>query len=84
MLTRLEAVRRRGGLPAPSYAERRRLPRRQQPGKSFVATPAPGDVGPAHETTPKAAQLLFADDSRRDGVLLWLAGHAEPLRRMTG
>ncbi|WP_242187037.1 hypothetical protein [Sphingomonas sp. CARO-RG-8B-R24-01] len=37
-----------------------------------------GDVGPAHETTIAAAQLLSTDDPRRDGVLLWLADHAVP------
>ena len=36
------------------------------------------DVGPAHETTLAAAQLLSTDDPRRDGVLLWLADHAVP------
>lgn len=34
-----------------------------------------GDVGPAHETTPAAAQLLFTEDPRRDPLLLWLADH---------
>jgi len=37
-----------------------------------------GAVGPAHETTAAAAQLLFSDDPRRDAVLLWLADHAAP------
>jgi len=37
-----------------------------------------GAVGPAHETTAGAAQLLFSDDPRRDAVLLWLADHAAP------
>lgn len=35
-----------------------------------------GAVGPAHETKP--APLLFSEDPRRDGVLLWLADHAAP------
>ncbi len=37
-----------------------------------------GDVGPAHETTAEAAQLLFTEDPRRDAVLLWLADHGAP------
>ena len=37
-----------------------------------------GDVGPAHETTSAATQLLFAEDPRRDAVLLWLAAHGAP------
>ncbi len=37
-----------------------------------------GEVGPAHETTAAAAQLLFTEDPRRDAVLLWLADEAVP------
>ena len=37
-----------------------------------------GDVGPAHEARPAAAQLLVTEDPRRDSVLLWLADHAAP------
>ena len=40
-----------------------------------------GDVGPAHETSVAQAQLLFTEDPRRDGVLLWLADHGAPAIR---
>lgn len=37
-----------------------------------------GEVGPAHQPRVTSTPLLFSDDPRRSGLLVWLGSHAGP------